>query len=110
MFGRPDVAKAGQLNIMAAGEKVAFETVRPLLDVLAKKVWVMGEDPKQANAALQGTDGVARRAQSALGSGDDSLRHGDRGPGLDATRRARLGPVHDAVGRPLIGLTGDGSG
>jgi 3-hydroxyisobutyrate dehydrogenase-like beta-hydroxyacid dehydrogenase len=51
VFGRPDVAEAGQLNIMAAGEKAAVETVRPLLDVLAKKVWVMGQDPKQANAA-----------------------------------------------------------
>ncbi len=51
VFGRPDVAEAGQLNIMAAGKPNAVETVRPLLDVLAKKVWVMGEDPKQANVA-----------------------------------------------------------
>ena len=51
VFGRPDVAAAGQLNIMAAGKMAAIDKVRPLLDVLGKKTWVMGEDPKQANAA-----------------------------------------------------------
>ncbi len=51
VFGRPDVAEAAQLNIMAAGKPDAVAKARPLLDVLARKVWVMGEDPKQANAA-----------------------------------------------------------
>ncbi len=51
VLGRPDVAKEGQLNILAAGKRDAVETVRPLLDVLGKKVWDMGEEPAQANAA-----------------------------------------------------------
>ncbi len=51
VFGRPDVAEAGQLNIMVAGENGAVDKVRPLLDVLGRKTWVLGEDPKQANAA-----------------------------------------------------------
>ena len=51
VFGRPDVAAEAQLNIMVAGEKEAVETARPLLDVLGSKTWVLGEDPKQANAA-----------------------------------------------------------
>ena len=51
VFGRPEIAEAGQLNIMVAGRAAAVATVRPLLDVLARKVWVMGTDPKQANAA-----------------------------------------------------------
>ncbi len=51
VFGRPDVAEAGQLNIMVAGEMPAIDIVRPLLDILGKKVWIMGADPKQANAA-----------------------------------------------------------
>ncbi len=51
VFGRPDVAEAGQLNIMAAGKPEAVARVRSLLDALGKKTWVMGEDPKQANAA-----------------------------------------------------------
>lgn len=51
VFGRPDVAEAARLNIMAAGEKGAVDRVRSLFDVLGQKTWVLGEDPKQANAA-----------------------------------------------------------
>jgi len=51
VFGRPEIAEAGQLSIMVAGRADAVATVRPLLDVLARKVWVMGANPKQANAA-----------------------------------------------------------
>ncbi len=51
VFGRPDVAAAGQLNVMAAGEAAAIAKVRPLLDVIGKRTWVLGNDPKRANAA-----------------------------------------------------------
>ena len=51
VFGRPEIAEAGQLTIMAAGRTEAVTVVQPLLEVLARKVWVMGVDPKQANAA-----------------------------------------------------------
>ena len=51
VLGRPDVAKEGQLNILAAGKPAAVEKVRPLLDVLSRKVWDMGEIPARANAA-----------------------------------------------------------
>ncbi len=51
VLGRPDVAAAAQLNILAAGEASAIDRVRPLLDVLGKKTWVLGASPAQANAA-----------------------------------------------------------
>ena len=51
VLGRPDVAAKGELNILAAGMREAVDTVRPLLDVLGKKVWDMGEEPPHANAA-----------------------------------------------------------
>ena len=51
VLGRPDVAAKGELNILAAGKREAVKTVRPLLDVLGKRVWDMGEDPPRANAA-----------------------------------------------------------
>ena len=51
VLGRPDVAAKGELNILAAGRREAVDTVRPLLDVLGKKVWDMGQDPPRANAA-----------------------------------------------------------
>ena len=51
VFGRPEVAEAGKLNVMAAGRRNAIDAVRPLLDAIAARVWVMGEVPRQANAA-----------------------------------------------------------
>ncbi len=51
VLGRPDVAREGQLNILAAGKRQAVDKARPLLEVLGKKVWDMGETPVQANAA-----------------------------------------------------------
>jgi 3-hydroxyisobutyrate dehydrogenase-like beta-hydroxyacid dehydrogenase len=50
VFGRPDVAAAGKLNILAAGKTSAIEKVQPLLQVMASKVWPMGDAPERANA------------------------------------------------------------
>jgi 3-hydroxyisobutyrate dehydrogenase-like beta-hydroxyacid dehydrogenase len=51
VFGRPDVAASAQLNIVAAGDPAAIATVQPLFDVIGRKTFVMGEDPRQANAS-----------------------------------------------------------
>jgi 3-hydroxyisobutyrate dehydrogenase-like beta-hydroxyacid dehydrogenase len=51
VFGRPDVAAAGRLNILAAGEARAIERVRPLLEAMGSRVWPLGEAPERANVA-----------------------------------------------------------
>ena len=51
VFGIPAVAAKGELNILAAGDQNAVETVQPLLDALGQKTWHLGEDPKHANIA-----------------------------------------------------------
>ncbi len=66
VLGRPDVAKDGQLNILAAGKLEAVATVRPLLDVLGKKVWDMGEVPARANAAKIAANMMITMAIEAL--------------------------------------------
>lgn len=49
VLGRPPVAAAGQLNILAGGAQSDIDTVQPLLDVLGKKTWVMGPTARTAN-------------------------------------------------------------
>ncbi|GLQ96263.1 NAD(P)-dependent oxidoreductase [Dyella mobilis] len=49
VFGRPDVAAAGKLNVLTAGDARAVDKVRPLLEVMAAKLWPMGEAPERAN-------------------------------------------------------------
>jgi 3-hydroxyisobutyrate dehydrogenase-like beta-hydroxyacid dehydrogenase len=66
VFGRPDVAEAAQLNIVAAGARQAIATVQPLFDVLGRRMFLMGEDPKQANAAKIAGNMVIAMAIEAL--------------------------------------------
>ena len=49
VFGRPDVAAAGQLAIVAAGDPSAVEAAAPLLDAMGRKNFIISETPKMAN-------------------------------------------------------------
>lgn len=49
VFGRPQVAAAGQLNILAAGAAEPVKRAMPVLEAMAQKVWPFGEQPSAAN-------------------------------------------------------------
>ncbi|WP_266182804.1 NAD(P)-dependent oxidoreductase [Dyella humicola] len=49
VFGRPDVAAAGKLNILAAGKPMIIERVRPLLEAMGSRIWPLGDAPERAN-------------------------------------------------------------
>ncbi len=49
VFGRPDVAAAGQLFIVAAGAPDAVKAAAPLFDAIGKRTFVVSETPKAAN-------------------------------------------------------------
>jgi 3-hydroxyisobutyrate dehydrogenase-like beta-hydroxyacid dehydrogenase len=51
VMGRPDVAAAGKLNILAAGDPATIDLVKPLFDVMGQKTWQLGKEPHQANVA-----------------------------------------------------------
>lgn len=51
VFGRPDMAAAAKLNILAAGAPAAIEKVQPLLQAMGSRVWPMGDAPERANVA-----------------------------------------------------------
>jgi 3-hydroxyisobutyrate dehydrogenase-like beta-hydroxyacid dehydrogenase len=48
VFGRPEVAAAGNLNVVASGKPDAIAKVQPLLELIGQKVWPMGDDPIRA--------------------------------------------------------------
>lgn len=48
VLGRPNLAAAGQLNILAAGDEWAVATVTPYLELMGKRVWPLGLDPRRA--------------------------------------------------------------
>lgn len=49
VFGRPNMAAAGKLFVVAAGEPTAIEAATPLLDAIGQKTFVVGEAPQTAN-------------------------------------------------------------
>jgi 3-hydroxyisobutyrate dehydrogenase-like beta-hydroxyacid dehydrogenase len=49
VFGRPDVAAAGKLFIVAAGAPDAFTACSPLLEALGQKTFSVGDEPQAAN-------------------------------------------------------------
>ncbi len=49
VFGRAEVADAGNLTVLAAGDRTAVDEVAPLLDTIGRRTWRIGEDAEQAN-------------------------------------------------------------
>ena len=49
VFGRPDAASAGKLNIVAAGKQDIIEKVQPLFDVLGQRTFIVSDAPEKAN-------------------------------------------------------------
>ena len=51
VFGRPDVAAAAKLAVLAAGDPATIDRVQPLLDAIGRKTFHVGDKPRQANVA-----------------------------------------------------------
>ncbi|KAI3590011.1 3-hydroxyisobutyrate dehydrogenase family protein [Cupriavidus sp. U2] len=69
VLGRVNVAEAGQLNILAAGDSQALTTVQPLFDILGQKTWIFGDKPEQANAVKLGVNFMIGAAIGAMSEG-----------------------------------------
>lgn len=77
VFGRPDMAAAGQLAIVAAGDAAALDRVQPVLDVLGGRTWRVGAEPRQANALkLAGNFLIAAAIESMAEASVLVERHG----------------------------------
>lgn len=51
VIGRPQAAAAGQLNVLAAGDAKAIAAAGPFLELMAQRVWNLGDDPGSAAVA-----------------------------------------------------------
>lgn len=67
VLGRANVAEAGQLEIIAAGETPALDRVQPLFDILGRKTWRFGERPEQANAVKLAANFMIASAIGTMG-------------------------------------------
>lgn len=67
VLGRPDVAAAGKLNILAAGPAAAIERVQGLLEVIGQRTWRFGERAAQANVAKLAVNFMLAAAIESMG-------------------------------------------
>jgi 3-hydroxyisobutyrate dehydrogenase-like beta-hydroxyacid dehydrogenase len=67
VLGRPSVAAAGQLNILAAGPPEAIDAVEPYLAAMGNRTWRLGERPSVANAVKAAVNYNIIHAMQALG-------------------------------------------
>jgi 3-hydroxyisobutyrate dehydrogenase-like beta-hydroxyacid dehydrogenase len=67
VFGRPDVAEAGALNIVAAGDPDAIARAQPLLDAMGARTWGFGTEPHRANAVKLAGNFMLIAAIEAMG-------------------------------------------
>jgi 3-hydroxyisobutyrate dehydrogenase-like beta-hydroxyacid dehydrogenase len=67
VFGRPDMAAAAKLFIIAAGDPAAVEACRPLFDALGQKMIPIGTEPSAANLVKLSGNFLLASAIEALG-------------------------------------------
>jgi 3-hydroxyisobutyrate dehydrogenase-like beta-hydroxyacid dehydrogenase len=78
VFGRPDAAAAGALNMVVAGDAGAIETARPAFEAMTQKIWQLGDEPHQANAAkiagnMMITFAIEAMAEALVLTGDNGV-------------------------------------
>jgi 3-hydroxyisobutyrate dehydrogenase-like beta-hydroxyacid dehydrogenase len=113
VMGRPDVAAAGKLNIIAAGPTVALDKVQPLLDVAGQKTWRFGETASRANVVKISMNFMLAAACEAMGeaaalaTGYD-IKAGDL---FDLASHSLFpGPVYEGYGRLIAAGTFEPAG
>ncbi|MEX3854077.1 NAD(P)-dependent oxidoreductase [Paraburkholderia sp. BR10923] len=67
VLGRPDVAAAGKLTIVAGGPAESIDRIQPIFDVLGQKTWRIGSLPQQANVMKLGANFMLGAAIESLG-------------------------------------------
>ncbi|HEU0207211.1 MAG TPA: NAD(P)-dependent oxidoreductase [Pseudolysinimonas sp.] len=75
VLGRPPVAVAGQLNILAAGSAAEIDRLEPFFDVIGRRTWRIGTEPAQANLVKIAVNFNIIHAIEALGESISIVEH-----------------------------------
>jgi 3-hydroxyisobutyrate dehydrogenase-like beta-hydroxyacid dehydrogenase len=105
VFGRPNVAEAGRLWIVAAGADDAIARARPLLEPLSRGISVIGPEPRQAHAVKLGGNFLISAMIHALGEAFvySTAQGIDPGVFLNAVNSALFqSPLYEAYGKIML--------
>jgi 3-hydroxyisobutyrate dehydrogenase-like beta-hydroxyacid dehydrogenase len=82
VFGRPEVAAAAKLTIIAAGAASDIERARPILEKLGQRFAVVGNAPEQANLFKLAGNFMIMSAIESIGEAVALLRKGGVDPAV----------------------------
>jgi 3-hydroxyisobutyrate dehydrogenase-like beta-hydroxyacid dehydrogenase len=74
VLGRPDMAAAGQLGIIIGGPEAAAQSCKPVIDVVARRVFAAGDKPEYAAIVKLANSLVLACAIEAMGEGFSLVR------------------------------------
>ena len=80
VLGRPDLAAAGQLGIVAAGPEDTLRNCQPLFDVMGRRTFLAGPKPESATAIKLANNAVLGCAMVAMAEGFSLVRKYDVAP------------------------------
>lgn len=67
VFGRPELASAAKLTVVAAGHPRTLARVEPLLNVIGQRTWIVGTRPERANVVKLAGNFMLGAAVEAMG-------------------------------------------
>lgn len=77
VFGRPELAADGKLNVVVAGEPSVIARIEPLLDVIGQRTWRVGVRPERANVVkLAGNVMLGAAVEAMAEASAFGWRHG----------------------------------
>jgi 3-hydroxyisobutyrate dehydrogenase-like beta-hydroxyacid dehydrogenase len=105
VLGNPDFARTRQLFVLAAGTNPALEKVRPLLERLGQRLFVIGEDPAAANLMKLASNVLTATTLECMGEVLALLRKGgvDQHLAFDVLTNSMFDSrVHKAYGGKIV--------
>jgi 3-hydroxyisobutyrate dehydrogenase-like beta-hydroxyacid dehydrogenase len=101
VFGRPELAAAGQLFVVAAGAPAAIEAAQPIFGAIGQRTFVVSETPKAANLVKLSGNFLIATVIESLGEAMALVRKGgvDQHRYLDILTSTLFGaPVYKTYG------------
>ena len=110
VLGRPDLAAAGQLGIVAAGPAEAVRRCEPLFQLMGRRTFQAGETPDAATAIKLANNMLLGCAMVAMAEGFSLVRRYDVAPSVFydvITEGLFSGPAYTGYGKTMVDETYD---
>jgi 3-hydroxyisobutyrate dehydrogenase-like beta-hydroxyacid dehydrogenase len=105
VLGNPDAVRARKLFVLASGKAAAVERVRPLLERLGQRLFVIGEDVAAANLLKLASNALTAMTLQSMGEVLALLRKGgiDQRVGFDVLTNSMFDArVHRVYGEKIL--------